>query len=47
MKRIIFGAAVLAVFLFSAASSFSQEQAPAPIYRDGDFWWYRFAGEGV
>jgi hypothetical protein len=42
MKRIKLG--VGAVLLLAAASLFSQEQAPAPVYRDGDFWWYRFAG---
>jgi hypothetical protein len=44
MKRITFGAGVFAVFLFSASSLLPQEQAAAPAYRDGDFWWYRFAG---
>ncbi|MGH7768027.1 MAG: hypothetical protein ACREQP_11270 [Candidatus Binatia bacterium] len=45
MKRIRLGVGAFAFLLLAASTLFSQEQAAAPAYRDGDYWWYRFAGK--
>ena len=37
--------AIAAIFLIAVFNVLAQEQAPAPTYKDGDFWWYRLAGK--
>ena len=44
MKRVIMYVAVAALSLASLATLIAQEEAQAPTYRDGDYWWYRVAG---
>ena len=44
MRRIALYLAVATVCFATLASLFAQEQAQAPVYKDGDFWWYRVAG---
>lgn len=44
MKRPIWTVGIFAGLLLSAPNVFLQEQAAAPVYRDSDYWWYRFAG---
>jgi hypothetical protein len=43
MKKTTLGVGVFLLLLLAAAGLFPQEQA-APVYREGDYWWYRFAG---
>ena len=45
MKRIVVCLGIAAIFLVSLATLIAQEKAQAPTYRDGDYWWYRFAGK--
>ena len=43
MKTKMFPLAMMALFLVAPLKVFAQEQAPAPVYQDGDFWRFRAA----
>src|ERR1700746_2995620 len=43
MKRQMFSVAMVAVFLIGGLNAFSQEQAPAPVFEEGDFWQFKAA----
>ena len=44
MRRMALCLAVAVIFLATLVILFAQEQATAPVYKDGDYWWYRVAG---
>ena len=44
MRRIALYLAMATIFLATLAVLFAQEQVAAPVYKDGDYWWYRIAG---
>lgn len=41
MKRQTFSVAMVVVFVMAAVNVFAQEQAPAPVFQDGDFWHFK------
>ena len=44
MKRIVIHLGIGLIFLAGLTALVAQEQVQAPVYRDGDYWWYRVAG---
>jgi len=43
MKEKMFSLATVAIFLIAAFNIFAQDQVPAPVYKDGEFWHFRVA----
>lgn len=45
MKRISLCVAIATIFCAALAVPWAEQQVAAPTYKDGDYWWYRFAGK--